>query len=243
MPIISGLKAPVAWARHPDEHMAVGTVREARCRVPGPRAGNRSGFRSVCFLSCKKHHSQSGAWPHARCLATHPSSQACAQRRHAHACTAPQLWLQGWYGRPLCSPPPEGPCGQAQSRPQPLLCAAAPWLPSSAPRGGQRGPYWPTPLQLQPSGPSGECARPGAQPSAHPWALALGRGLTDAHTGTGNSYLSKEWRNGDTGPLFLSTFGNWCRGGRRMGLGAESPHSPGRTQCCFQRDLLGRLLI
>lgn len=118
-----------------------------------------------------------------------------------------------------------------------LCCCAS--LSSSAPRGGQRGPYWPTPLQLQPSGPSGECARPGAQP----WAVALGRGLTDAHTGTGNSYLSKEWRNGDTGPLFLSTFGNWCRGGRRMGLGAESPHSPGRTQCCFQRDLLGRLLI
>lgn len=233
MPVISGLKALVAWARHPDEHLAVCTVLGGG--VPCARARGRE--TAVRFQERRLSELQRASLP-VLGLATHPrlvlrgglltpalhSSSGC--RGDVDAGCALHLRRVSWSLWP-----------SSVTQPQPLLCAAAPRLPSSAPGGEQLGPYWPTPMQPLPqpswpigSGHSQECS------FARPGKWLSGGGLTAAHTGTWNSDTSP--KNGETGPLFLSTCGSWCRGGGRMGLGAESPHSPGRAKYCVFRGIL-----
>lgn len=183
MPIISGLKALAAWARHPAEHVAVCTV------LGGGGAACQGPETAVWFQERQLSELQRaslpvlGLWPHARCLATHPrlvlrEGMLTPALHRSSGCT-------GDVDARLCSPPPEGLCvpaaklSHAAAASALCCCTSALRLPSSAPRGVQLGPYWPTPLQPQPqpqpAGPAGEWLM--ARSAAHrtPWGMALRR--------------------------------------------------------------------
>lgn len=126
MPIISELKARAAWARHPDEHVALCTVLGGG--VPRARAQKlQSGFRSLGFLSCKGHHSQSwgpghtpGAWPLIPGLC---SEKACSRPHYTEALIARVTWTPACalhLRRVSASLRPS-----SATQPQPLPCAAA----------------------------------------------------------------------------------------------------------------------
>lgn len=180
MPIISGRRALVAWA-----HGYLHSPGRRGCRVPGPGAWKlQSSFRSTGLLSGKGHHSQS------RGPATHQvlchSSQACAQRRHGHAHTTLSSGCRVMDTH-LCSSPPEGPCGPAQSRSHSLCLVRLRLGALASLRSTQRRAAWPT-LAASPAaaahtgGLPCSCGPPGlagawrtARSTAHggPWGMAL----------------------------------------------------------------------
>lgn len=190
MPIISELKARAAWARHPDEHVAVCTVLGGG--VPRARAQKlQSGFRSLGFLSCKGHHSQSwgpghtpGAWPLIPGLC---SEKACSRPHYTEALIARVTWTPACalhLRRVSASLRPS-----SATQPQPLPCAAARRRSGFPPQHPDECSWVHTdrlPCSRSRGLPArqGNGAWPGAQPTARPGEWLSGGGLTAALTGT-----------------------------------------------------------